>query len=382
MIYLFIYYQDLIKDFDYIYSIFYHYNIKIKLIKNNIDIINYIKKKEDNDYIYYNIFDIELFNDIKLIFNKIIYYLSIELDLDNFNEKYKKIRYVLINNNKQLLRNYKNEKIILINQDTKNKEEIIINNMILKKKIKYYNIVNEDFGFIILRHVNTYKINRLWLKNIKNIRKYYNNKIYIIDDNSNKKYLSEERFNNVEIIKSEYKSRGEILPYYYLLKKELFRKCIIIHDSVFINRYINFDKYKKDIYYLWHFGHNANNLIDENKMMNILENNKIIEKYDEKGWYGCFGVQTIITLDFIKKLDKEYKIFKLIEFIDTRSKRMNFERVFSVLCTLINNNLYKEESIYGEIHKYIEWEYSYDKYIEEENNNKRDYELIKTWNGR
>ena len=382
MIYLFIYYQDLIKDFDYIYSIFYHYNIKIKLIKNNIDIINYIKKKEDNDYIYYNIFDIELFNDIKLIFNKIIYYLSIELDLDNFNEKYKKIRYVLINNNKQLLRNYKNEKIILINQDTKNKEEIIINNMILKKKIKYYNIVNEDFGFIILRHVNTYKINRLWLKNIKNIRKYYNNKIYIIDDNSNKKYLSEERFNNVEIIKSEYKSRGEILPYYYLLKKELFRKCIIIHDSVFINRYINFDKYKKDIYYLWHFGHNANNLIDENKMMNILENNKIIEKYDEKGWYGCFGVQTIITLDFVKKLDKEYKIFKLIEFIDTRSKRMNFERVFSVLCTLINNNLYKEESIYGEIHKYIEWEYSYDKYIEEENNNKRDYELIKTWNGR
>lgn len=382
MIYLFIYYQDLIKDFDYIYSIFYHYNIKIKLIKNNIDIINYIKKKEDNDYIYYNIFDIELFNDIKLIFNKIIYYLSIELDLDNFNEKYKKIRYVLINNNKQLLRNYKNEKIILINQDTKNKEEIIINNMILKKKIKYYNIVNEDFGFIILRHVNTYKINRLWLKNIKNIRKYYNNKIYIIDDNSNKKYLSEERFNNVEIIKSEYKSRGEILPYYYLLKKELFRKCIIIHDSVFINRYINFDKYKKDIYYLWHFGHNANNLIDENKMMNILENNKIIEKYDEKGWYGCFGVQTIITLDFIKKLDKEYKIFKLIEFIDTRSKRMNFERVFSVLCTLINNNLYKEESIYGEIHKYIEWEYSYDKYIEEESNKKQDYELIKTWNGR
>ena len=53
-------------------------------------------------------------------------------------------------------------------------------------------INSNDFGFIILRHVNNKQTNQLWKINIKNIRKFYNNKIYIIDDNSNEDFLDEE----------------------------------------------------------------------------------------------------------------------------------------------------------------------------------------------
>ena len=118
-------------------------------------------------------------------------------------------------------------------------------------------------------------------------------------------------------------------------------------------------------------------------MMNLLNNDLIIQKYDEKKWHGCFGVQTIINYDFIEKIQKEYSIFNLMKYIDNRSKRMNFERIFSVLCTLMKNELYEEKSIYGDIHEYISWGYTYNNYIDDIENSKLEkYDLIKTWNGR
>ena len=117
--------------------------------------------------------------------------------------------------------------------------------------------------------------------------------------------------------------------------------------------------------------------------MKILNNEKIIEKYDEKGWYGCFGVQTLIDYDFIEKIQEKYKIFDLLKFIDSRNKRMNFERVFSVLCTLLDNDIYERKSIYGDIHDYMEWGYDYNKYVKDKDKDILDkFDLIKIWNGR
>lgn len=505
MIRLFINYDNFINNFNYIYSIFYHLNIKIKIINSFNDILIYLKDKDNeyDEYIFYEIFNIDLFTELKLLYNINIYYFIYEKkELTVLNENYKKIKFILLSNNYFNLNEYKNEKLLLLKQfdidveyninkitsiylfndlpdlnniliknnidcnlliDNKIQNSIIIfdninisdedkineyildgnyvlikedekinylyfNHFIIKynnyeeiinivkdiksnfdkyklnyinyvkyykqklcldnkkfyQNIEKYNEYNNNFGFIILRHVNSLKTNNLWYNNIKNIRKYYKNKIYIIDDNSNYEYIvQKEKYIDIELIQSTYHQRGEILPYYYLYIKQLFKRCLIIHDSIIINKYIDFSKYQEEIHYLWHFGHNCNNLVDENKMMKILNNEKIIEKYDEKGWYGCFGVQTLIDYDFIEKLQKKYKLFDLLKFIDSRNKRMNFERVFSVLCTLLDNDIYERKSIYGDIHDYMEWGYDYEKYIKDKDKDILDkFDLIKIWNGR
>ena len=509
MINLFVNYDTFINNFNYIYSIFYHLNIKIKIINSFTDILDYFKENynESDEYIFYEIFNLELFNELKLIYNIHIYYfINEKKNLTILNQNYRKLKFILISNNYINLIEYKNEKLLLVKQfdidydyninditniylfddsvnlndilfknnieydlllenneinkimnaviifdcisicdedkinqyildgnyilikedekidyfqfhhfilkynnyeevidiinDIKNnfdkyklnykdyikyyKQKLCIDNKKFYQNIEKYNEYDNNFGFIILRHVNSAMTNNLWINNIKNIRKYYNNKIYIIDDNSNYEFIiQKEKYKNIEIIKSSYHQRGELLPYYYLYLKQLFKRCLIIHDSIIINKYIDFSKYNEQIHYLWHFDHSCNNLKDENTMMKILNNQIIIDKYDEKKWYGCFGVQTIIDYDFIVKIQEKYKIFNLIQFIDNRNKRMNFERVFSVLCNLCDSDLYERESIYGDIHNYMEWGYDYEKYIKDKDKDILDnYDLIKIWNGR
>ena len=106
-----------------------------------------------------------------------------------------------------------------------------------------------------------------------------------------------------------------------------------------MNEYIDFEKYDDDINFLWHFDHSANNLKMEKYMINLLNNEEINNYYDGKEWYGCFGVMSIIKFDFIVKLNNRFKIFSLLDYIDNREKRMNFERVFSILCTMIDGNI-------------------------------------------
>lgn len=76
-------------------------------------------------------------------------------------------------------------------------------------------------GFILLRHVNSQKTDKYWQHSWKCIRKFYpENKIVIIDDNSDKNYLTDASGTlfNTMIINSTYKKRGELLPYYYFFK--------------------------------------------------------------------------------------------------------------------------------------------------------------------
>ena len=47
-----------------------------------------------------------------------------------------------------------------------------------------------EYGFIILRYVVDKKTNNFWITCYNSIRKFYDNKIVIIDDHSNKKFLT------------------------------------------------------------------------------------------------------------------------------------------------------------------------------------------------
>ena len=98
----------------------------------------------------------------------------------------------------------------------------------------------ENIGFIILRHVSSELYNKYWQESYRCIRKFYDNKIIIIDDNSNYNYITNIPLINAEIIKSEFPGRGELLPYIYLLKYRWFKTAFIIHDSVFFNKPIYF----------------------------------------------------------------------------------------------------------------------------------------------
>jgi hypothetical protein len=128
-----------------------------------------------------------------------------------------------------------------------------------------------ELGFIILRYVNSELTNKYWIHCYDCIRKYYpENNIIIIDDNSDYNFITEEPLYNTTIIKSDYPKRGELLPYYYFLHNKLFDIAVIIHDSVFINDYIDFsvDNYR----FIWEFEHDYDNVKEESRIIAMLDN--------------------------------------------------------------------------------------------------------------
>ena len=164
-----------------------------------------------------------------------------------------------------------------------------------------------SFGFIITRHVNSKNTNKYWNHTVKILRTLYpNTKIIIIDDNSNKAFVKAHfNYKNVEIIKSEFPGRGELLPYYYYIKNKFFENAIILHDSVFFHKRINFNALNgTKVLPLWHFNSDKENIINSQRITKTLINPYILDEklkndikigMPEETWYGCFGVQSYIN---------------------------------------------------------------------------------------
>ena len=210
-----------------------------------------------------------------------------------------------------------------------------------------------DLVFIILRYVNSEKVDKYWKESYDCIRKFYpTTKIIIIDDNS--PYPPDESYElvNCEIIKSEFPQRGELLPYYYFHKLKPAKKAVIVHDSVFINSPLeldNIDTYK----FLWEFDHKWDS--DKETAMIILRcKNKtdLIKFYaDKTKWKGCFGSMSVITWDFLDKVNTHFNLFNImIPFITNREARMCFERIFGCMCTCIDKY---NRPLFGDIHNWV-----------------------------
>lgn len=345
---------------------------------NNISKYKILINIDNNDNFYNEILlnyciynNILIINDKKNIINNYLlntYVFHIQFDLIIYFTEY------LVNNFDIILKKtYKNLNLI--------KNDIIINKI---SNIFFYNniIENNKLGFIILRHVNSELTNKYWIESYFSIRKYYNNKIIIIDDKSNKNFLTKIKLENCYIINSEFEKSGEILPYYYFYKYHFFEKAVILHDSVFINNYIDFDKYE-NFKFLWHFTHDWDQEEKEIKLLSYLKNDNLINFYYKKDkWYGCYGVQSVIDYNFIKILEEKYKIFNLIKYINSREDRMNFERIFGLLC-MYEKESNEDSSIYGIIHHYIHWGYLYENYLMDKETDKlKSLDLIKVWSGR
>ena len=187
---------------------------------------------------------------------------------------------------------------------------------------------------------------------------YNDIQIIIIDDGSNNDFLNSEGIDltNCTVIESEYKKRGELLPYYYYYKYKWFDRSIYIHDSVLINEKINLDN-MIDVKFLWDFppleALYCNQLI--NKFLSYFNHSDELITFaqDENNWKGCFGAMSVIDYDFLKIIVEKYNMNELLNHITTidyetnRIERMNFERVFAILCTHTKPSLRNEYSLFG-----------------------------------
>lgn len=346
--------------------------------RNNLMYTDFYKGPKINDYIYEPIHPGRGFHS---------YLLSIDgaQKLSNYYSIYKKgLKFVNFPlDTMEIIKNlykqqFKNEiKVLSIYPDT---TKIIKDKSNFSQEFLFYpnNISDSDtrknhtIGFIIIRHVNNDITNQYWINCYKHIRKYYDNKIIIIDDNSNKEYITDIKLINTKIINSEYPKSGELLAYYYFYKLKLFDKAIIIHDSVFINKYYDFSK-TDDITFLWSFGEKVKYAHRDETIKMI--DDKYIKYYNSKDWFGCFGLMSIISHDFVKILHKKYNIFRYLDIINKRVDRQCMERIFAIYCHQETNvNVF-----FKDILEYCPWGLTFEQY---ENNKLSHLPFIKVWTGR
>jgi hypothetical protein len=258
-----------------------------------------------------------------------------------------------------------------------------------------------QFGFIVLRHVNSSITNLYWNRCVSQIRMLYPGvSIVIIDDNSNHIYLEDLHAHytcpDVSIIDSEYPGAGEILPYYYLYTRRLFDSATIIHDSVFIQKKVMFQQLARDypVCPLWHFYtvedpgncvRLASLLKNSSKLQDILQGDRtsVFNIRKDQRMTGCFGTQSVIQRSFLEKIERKYSLFSLVSVIRTRRDRMSLERVVGTLFNTENPGLLKHPSVFGDIWRYQRWGTTYETYTNHRNTMAfHNLPIVKVWSGR
>lgn len=261
--------------------------------------------------------------------------------------------------------------------------------------------MKDNFGFILTRHVTSVATNKYWNNSLKLLRTLYPFKrVVIIDDNSDYTYISRTMSNAdiyniqyVTIIQSEYVGRGELLPYYYLLKHKYFENAVIIHDSVFFHKRIKFEKLTgQKVVPLWHFNSDRENisntlfiavaLKNSLRIVNRLKKDNMVLSMDVDKWNGCFGVQSYINLSFLEMIESKYNITHLISRIQCRSDRCCLERIMGCIFCMESPQLVWKPSLFGDIMQYQSWGYTYDAYEADLTKGLIPKPVIKVWTGR
>jgi hypothetical protein len=157
--------------------------------------------------------------------------------------------------------------------------------------------------------------------------------------------------------------------------------AVILHDSVFIKKYIDFNvnDYKMIFNFCKRNISDSSSLPHQLKMLSAINNENLNIFYNKKDlnfWSGCFGCMVSIKYDYLKNIDREFRLSCLIPHITCRDARCAFERI--VACLLQVN--VKNDSLLGSIHSYCKWGLTYHEYVNKKYNS--NLPLIKVWTGR
>jgi hypothetical protein len=230
--------------------------------------------------------------------------------------------------------------------------------------------------FVIIRHVTKAmdNSNDIWQECYKSIRNFYNNKILIIDNNSDKKILNNDNIvENCEIVNNENYETRLFSPYLFLINYD-FDRAIILHDGCIIQKYVDFSQFL-NCKFIWHFDTRLydNSYVIE-RQLNILENNEELNKiFREKKFTGCMGCCLGIDKKMLMELERLYKISNLINIIKNQEETIAFERIISILCFSLYPNIINDLSFEGEI-KDMVWGYTYRNFMDKQKIFKVKYE--------
>ena len=190
---------------------------------------------------------------------------------------------------------------------------------------------NQSYVFVILRHIRHTRDNDLWISSYNSVRKYYTNKIVIIDDNSQVNTVNG-KLVNTDILTSEWNGAGEILPYYYFLQHKWADNMIFIHDSMFLNRPFRDSELERTVAFHWHFSPTHPDKKIETYLSLLHHAHELSAYADTSNWRGCFGATSIMGLEVVEYLEEKYALFsQLTVAIRTRADRERFERIMGII---------------------------------------------------
>ena len=239
-----------------------------------------------------------------------------------------------------------------------------------------------NMGFIVLRHANDQTSARYWELCVERIRLHHPQApIVIIDDHSEEGLIDEElqaSYDNMLVINSTYpRGRGELLPYLYFVQHQWFETAVYIHDSVFLNRRIEWTT--DEIMPLWHFTHDWNMPEKELAIIKKISHPEVVENifHQHQLWNGFFGGMCMMNVNFIKRVHRRHNLENLVEHIYNREMRMVFERIISCICTANMIKKMQKKSFMGDIHKYCSFGLTYEQRLETAH-----LPMSKIWSGR
>lgn len=231
------------------------------------------------------------------------------------------------------------------------------------------------FNFIIPSCVKNYLHSNQLFRCINSIRRFHlENIIYIINDSDDDMdYLYNDitsKYNNIFIIKSQYRNRGELLCLKFILDNDNNENYIVMHDSMLLlEPLINIESIK-NIKFLWSFTNHIlhwDNIIEDRTYYNITNNiythtdllkDTIIKDYNmnsefqkfaidclinKNKWCGCMGLCYITNKKTIKKMNDSLPFVEIFLKKNDRRNRVVNESIFSIICHFF----YKEENFYN-----------------------------------
>lgn len=257
-------------------------------------------------------------------------------------------------------------------------------------------MTDRSYGFIVTRHVNSEKTNEYWNQCVMCIQYFYPNKlIIIIDDNSNQDFVKPKKeYEGVIIHKSDHPGRGELLPYIYFIENHCFDNAVIIHDSVFFHKRLCFENFiGTKVMPFWQFDADKEDYMNTMRIASRLKNNyELIPKISmsemkilglsKNKWYGCFGVLAFINRNFLIHINNKYNLYNILGSVTNKKDRCSLERIFGVIFTLEGRKNKKVFSLFGKIHDYQRFGYSYDNYLQDLQSKKLPQPIVKVWTGR